>query len=126
MSPGVSPMGPLWHAEGPYTFPSVTILDDARPGMNPDIRPQDDLFGHVNGTWLEETEIPSDRASWGPFVMLADAAEAQVKEIIEDCAAGKVEGEDAAKIGDLYASFMDEDRVRELGSTPIQGLLDSI
>ena len=36
----------------------VSILDDAREGMNPDIRPQDDLFGHVNGAWLETAEIP--------------------------------------------------------------------
>ena len=104
----------------------MTILDDARPGMNPDIRPQDDLFGHVNGTWLAEAEIPSDRAAWGPFVMLADAAEQHVREIIEDCAAGRVEHGDARKIGDLYASFMDEARVNELGSTPIQGLLGAI
>ena len=53
----------------------MSILDDAREGMNPDIRPQDDLFGHVNGRWLDEVEIPSDRSSWGPFVELADAAE---------------------------------------------------
>src|SRR3954447_20074615 len=104
----------------------MTILDDARPGMNLHIRPQDDLFGHVNGTWLDETEIPSDRASWGPFVMLADAAEEHVREIIEDCAAGRVDGGDAHKIGDLYASFMDEDRVNELGSTPIEGTLAAI
>ena len=55
--------------------------------MDPDIRPQDDLFGHVNGRWLDETEIPSDRSSWGPFVQLADVAEEQVREIIEDLAA---------------------------------------
>ena len=60
----------------------MSILDDARPGMNPDIRPQDDLFGHVNGRWLDETEIPSDRSSWGPFVQLADVAESQVRDII--------------------------------------------
>jgi endothelin-converting enzyme/putative endopeptidase len=107
----------------------VTTLDDARPGMNPDIRPQDDLFGHVNGTWLAETEIPSDRAAWGPFVMLADAAEVQVREIIEDCAAGRVssdEPEDVRKIGDLYTSFMDEARANELGSAPIQPVLGAI
>ena len=75
----------------------MTILDDARPGMNPDIRPQDDLFGHVNGTWLAEAEIPSDRAAGGPFVMLADAAEQHVREIIEDCAAGRVDHGDAAQ-----------------------------
>ena len=55
--------------------------------MDPDVRPQDDLFGHVNGRWLDETEIPSDRSSWGPFVQLADAAEEQVHAIIEDLAA---------------------------------------
>ena len=65
----------------------MSILDDAREGMNPDIRPQDDLFGHVNGRWLDEAEIPSDRSSWGPFVQLADAAEEQVRAIIEDLAA---------------------------------------
>ena len=44
----------------------MTILDDAREGMNPDIRIQDDLFGHVNGAWLDTAEIPGDRSSWGP------------------------------------------------------------
>ena len=61
----------------------MSTLDDAREGMNPDIRPQDDLFGHVNGRWLDEVEIPADRSSWGPFVQLADVAEAQVRDIID-------------------------------------------
>src|SRR4051794_38519657 len=94
--------------------------------MNPDIRVQDDLFGHVNGAWLDTAEIPADRSSWGPFVMLADTAEEQVRQIIEDCAAGKVESEEARKIGDLFAAFMDEDRVEELGHTPILPLLEQI
>ena len=64
----------------------MTILDAARDGMNPDIRPQDDLFGHVNGRWLEETEIPSDKSSWGAFIALADAAEQQVRDIITELA----------------------------------------
>ena len=56
--------------------------------MDTDIRPQDDLFGHVNGRWLAETEIPSDRSSWGPFVQLADVCEQQVRDIITDLADG--------------------------------------
>ncbi|RNL75312.1 M13 family metallopeptidase [Nocardioides marmorisolisilvae] len=104
----------------------MTILDDAREGMDLSIRPQDDLFGHVNGTWLAESEIPSDRASWGPFVMLADTCEQQVRDIIEDCSAGKVDGVDAKKIGDLFASFMDADRVEQLGAQPIQAALTSV
>jgi putative endopeptidase len=108
------------------TFQGVTILDDARAGMNSEIRVQDDLFGHVNGTWLETEEIPSDRSSWGPFVMLSDEAEKQVREIIEACASGEITGDDATKIGDLYASFMDEERINALGAQPIQPRLAQI
>jgi putative endopeptidase len=113
----------------------VSILDDAREGMNPDIRPQDDLFGHVNGRWLEEAEIPSDRSSWGPFVQLADTAEEQVRQIIEDLRAvtqGDADGgsatldEDARKIGDLYASFMDEEAIRRVGTTPLRPLIEAV
>ncbi|SDS73581.1 endothelin-converting enzyme [Nocardioides scoriae] len=104
----------------------MTILDDAREGMNPAIRVQDDLFGHVNGTWLETARIPDDRSSWGPFVVLADQAEEHVREIVEACAQGRVEGEEARKIGDLYASFMDEERIEELGHSPIVPLLEQI
>ncbi len=110
----------------------MTILDDAREGMNPDIRVQDDLFGHVNGTWLDTAEIPGDRSSWGPFVMLADAAEEHVREIIEACADGSLAGstaesaDEARKIGDLFASFMAEERVEQLGHTPILPLLQQI
>jgi endothelin-converting enzyme/putative endopeptidase len=101
----------------------VTILDDAKDGMNPRIRPQDDLFGHVNGTWFETAEIPSDRSAWGPFVQLSDQSEERVREIIEDAAAGRISGDNGKKIGDLYASFMDEQRVEELGFDPIRDML---
>jgi putative endopeptidase len=114
----------------------VTILDDARAGMNPDIRPQDDLFGHVNGTWLDTTEIPNDRSSWGPFVQLADVAEEQVHAIIEDLvvstsstdgarSTGQDMSEDA-KIAILYASFMDQDRINAQGIEPIRARLDEV
>lgn len=115
----------------------VSILDDARPGMDHDVRPQDDLFGHVNGTWLTETEIPSDRSSWGPFVALSDAAEEHVRQIITDIAdataAGDPTGADgvedadeARKIGDLYASFMDTDAIAARGLDPVAPLLAAV
>ncbi len=104
----------------------MTILDDARPGMDPAIRPQDDLFGHVNGHWLDTTDIPSDRSSWSAFVVLADQSEARVKAIIEELARSEHEaGSNAQKIGDLYASFMAEDRVEALGADPIRPALDA-
>jgi endothelin-converting enzyme/putative endopeptidase len=105
----------------------VTILDDAREGMNLDIRPQDDLFGHVNGAWWDTVEIPADRSAWGPFATLAETAQEHVRELIEEAAAGSPEpGSNAQKIGDLYASFMDEARAEELGAAPIREALAAV
>ncbi|MEU8484643.1 M13-type metalloendopeptidase [Streptomyces sp. NPDC048641] len=108
----------------------MSILDDARPGMNPEIRPQDDLFGHVNGHWLDTEPIPEDRSSWGPFVQLADTAEEQVKAIIEDLAAGadaaSADTGEARKIAALYASFMDEQAIEALGLAPVRPLIDEV
>jgi putative endopeptidase len=105
----------------------VTILDDARAGMNPDIRPQDDLFRHVNGRWLDTTEIPDDKSGWGNFAVLRDRSEERVKEIIEGLAEGTHEpGSNAQKIGDLYTSFMDEERIEALGAEPVRADLETV
>ena len=104
------------------------MLDDARKGMDPSIRPQDDLFGHVNGRWLDEEEIPSDRSSWGPFVQLAEDAEIHVRQIIEDLAATDRDqlDEDSRKIGDLFTSFMDTDTIDARGTRPVKPLVDAV
>ncbi|HEX4686548.1 MAG TPA: M13-type metalloendopeptidase [Nocardioides sp.] len=109
----------------------MSTLDDAREGMDPSVRPQDDLFGHVNGRWLQTVEIPDDKGSWGPFLQLADAAEQQVREIIEQLAERVASGDegidgDAMRIACLYASFMDESAVEALGIAPIRPLLDAV
>jgi putative endopeptidase len=106
----------------------VTILDDARAGMDPDIRPQDDLFRHMNGRWLETTEIPADRSAWGSFVELAEQSEARVRAIIEGLArtGGHEHGSNAQKIGDLFTSFMDEERIEELGAEPVRADLEAV
>ena len=83
--------------------------------LNPLVRPQDDLFRHYNGKWLDSYQMPEDRSSDGIFRKLHDAAEAQVREIIES---SKGSGE-AQKIGDLYKSFMDTAAIAARGLTPI-------
>ena len=100
------------------TLPSGIPVDELDPG----IRPQDDLFRHVNGRWLERTEIPADRARDGAFRVLAEAAENAVREIVEE-AASAPEGSEERKLGDLYASFMDADRAEQLGPEPIRETL---
>lgn len=90
-------------------------------------RPQDDLFGHVNGRWLDDYEIPADRATDGAFRHLYDRAEEQVRDlIIEASEAGCAPGTDAQRIGDLYASFLDEETVERRGVQPLLDELASI
>ncbi|WP_233213702.1 M13 family metallopeptidase [Mycobacterium hubeiense] len=92
--------------------------------VDPQARPQDDLFGHVNGRWLAEYQIPADRATDGAFRSLFDRAEEQVRDIITEAASpGAATGSDEQRIGDLYASFMDEATVARLG---VQPLLDEL
>ena len=88
--------------------------------IDPSVRPQDDLFRFMNGKWLKESVIPDDRASDGAFYWLYEQAEKQVKQIILDQAASNAAGgTNAQKIGDLYNSFMDEEKIEQLGITPI-------
>ncbi len=84
-------------------------------------RPQDDLFGHVNGRWLADYAIPADRATDGAFRQLFDRAEEQVRDlIVEASGAGAPAGTDAQRIGDLYASFLDEQAVERRGLQPLR------
>jgi putative endopeptidase len=93
--------------------------------LDPHIRAQDDLFRHVNGTWLDNTQIPEDKAIYGSFHMLADASEEAVKLILEEASQNPKPGV-AQQIGDLYASFLDEQRANQLGSEPIKADLNKV
>ncbi|GJO97702.1 zinc metalloprotease [Mycobacterium marinum] len=95
--------------------------------VDPDARPQDDLFGHVNGRWLKEYDIPADRATDGAFRHLFDRAEEQVRElIIEASQQGAATGTDEQRIGDLYASFLDEETVERVGLQPLHDEVTAI
>ena len=91
------------------------------------VRPQDDLYQHVNGAWLKATEIPDDRPLEGTFTALRDGSEIAVRDIIEEAAAkgGAASGIER-KIGDLYNSFMDEAAVEAKGLEPIRQRLAEV
>lgn len=93
--------------------------------LDPAIRPQDDLFRHVNGKWMARTEIPSDKARWGSFAVLAEEAEVAVRDIILDAQTAPA-GTEARKLGDLYASFMNTDAIAAAGITPVTPVLADI
>src|SRR3954471_10309128 len=105
------------------TVPSESGIDLEE--LDPAVRPQDDLFRHVNGKWIDRTEIPSDKARYGSFYVLAEEAEKAVHEIIEDSQKAEP-GTEARKVGDLFASFMDEERIEERGWSAIADDLKAV
>lgn len=96
-----------------------------RDELDPSIRPQDDLYRHVNGRWVARTEIPADKARYGSFMVLAEEAEKAVRAIIEE-AQQAAPGTEERKVGDLFASFMDEERIDALGAEPLAPLLAEV
>ncbi|RFP12699.1 M13 family peptidase [Duganella sp. BJB475] len=96
--------------------------------INAAVRPQDDFFLNLNGKWLAKTAIPADKSSWGSFEKLDDDTKPQLRAIIEAAAAdpNKTPGSDAQRIGDFFASYMDEAKLAEVGLTPLRAELDRV
>jgi putative endopeptidase len=97
----------------------------ASDDLDPQIRPQDDLYRHVNGQWLARTPIPGDKARYGSFMVLAEEAEKAVRDIIIE-AQGAEPGTLERKVGDLFASFMDEESIEALGAAPLTPMLAEV
>ncbi|NRQ41731.1 M13 family metallopeptidase [Rheinheimera sp. YQF-2] len=95
--------------------------------MDTSVAPQQDFFRHVNGKWLDSTEIPADKARWGSFDELRENAEKQVLAIVQQLAAEQhAKGSDEQKIADLYQSFLDEQQAEVLGLNPLRDELAAI
>ena len=91
------------------------------------VRPQDDFYRYVNGGWLTTTEIPADRSNYGAFTLLEEGAERHLHEILEEAArAAASAGSDTQKVGDFYASFMDEATIEARGLAPLREELERI
>jgi putative endopeptidase len=93
--------------------------------LSGEVRPQDDLYRHMNENWMKRTPIPADRAGYGNFDKLREDSEAAIRKIVEE-AAGENESVETQKFRDLYASFMDQERVDALGAEPLNDDLDLV
>src|ERR1700722_18185826 len=87
------------------------------------VRPQDDLYRYLNGKWLDTFQLPPDKGSYESFTYLYDTTLEQLRAIGDRLGAGDVE---ERKLGDLYASFMDEARLEAQGLKPLQAEFASI
>lgn len=94
-------------------------------GRDTSVKPGDDFNEYANGTYLRTTEIPADKSRFGPFDVLYENAQSQLKSIIETSAANPA-NENARKVGALYASFMDEAKIDQLGATPLAADLAAV
>jgi len=118
--------------------PSVPSAAQAKPqfgswgvdltGMDTRVKPGDDFYRYVNGTWDDKAQIPADKKAVGPMSALQDLALDQVKTLLEENAAdaNAAKGGDRQKIGDWYATLMHESKLAEDGIKPIQPDLDRI
>ncbi|WP_298161488.1 M13-type metalloendopeptidase [Brevundimonas sp.] len=95
-------------------------------GMDTSIRPGQDFNRYASGTYLANTPIPADKASYGMFTVLRDRSDANLRTIIDESAANPGASADAARIGSMYSSFLDEAAINALGASPLQADLAEV
>ncbi|APU98680.1 M13 family metallopeptidase [Sphingobacterium siyangense] len=95
--------------------------------MDKSVRPQDDFYNYVSGTWMKTAKIPSDKPTWGSFNKLAEDTDNNSMKILNSLLKDKFpEGSEGKKIQDLYASYMNLQKRNADGIKPIQGNLNKI
>ena len=121
-----SPQEPPKQAAAPATAPAPAPAPTPKSGIDvqyidASVRAQDDFYHHVNGKWLATTEIPADKSKYGTGSIVFDSIQEKLHGLVDDAAAGKVADShaDTRKIGDLYASFLDEATLETLDIKPL-------
>jgi putative endopeptidase len=90
-------------------------------GMDAKLAPGDDFYGYANGGWIQTTDIPADRSSYGNGEILAELTAQRVNELLKAAAAQHSKsGSEAQQVGDFYASFMDEAAIESRGLKVMQ------
>lgn len=95
--------------------------------LDKNIDPCNDFYAYACSKWLAKNPIPADRAAWGRFNELAERGEYIVRDILEKAAADRPgRSESEQKIGDYYASCMDESAIEKAGTKPLEHDFQSI
>ena len=98
-----------------------------KSGMDTSVRPQDDLFLAMNGTWVKNTQIPADKSRWGTFDELRNRTDHEVRDLVEGLqATHPADGSDAQKINDFFRSYVDETAIDKAGLAPIEASLKDV
>ena len=95
--------------------------------MDTSVRPQDDFYNYVNGSWMKTAKIPADKTSWGTYYMLDDITETNCLSILDDLVSKQYpDGSEGQKIQTLYKQYVDWDTRNKQGLSPIEGQLAQI
>ena len=106
-----------------FTALAVGIERDA---MDTSTAPGDDFWTYANGAWAKAHPIPADRSSYGVDAVLTEETKKRTVDLIQAAAQNAKPGSDAQKVGDYYASFMDESGIESKGLTPLQPMFATI
>ena len=106
------------------TTPVAQVVED---GRDPSIKPGDDFYRYANGGWLKASAIPAGKSSFDTRAILTQRTSQRVRDLIQGAAAQHAaRGTISQKVGDYYASFMDEDAIEAKGLTPLAEELNAI
>ncbi len=117
----------LVNAQNKTTMNQSTDQGLDATAMDKSVRPQDDFYNYVNGTWMKTAKIPADKTTWGSFNKLAEDTDNNSMSILNSLLKDKfAEGSEGKKIQDLYATYMDMAKRNADGIKPIQENLKKI
>ncbi|AZI54455.1 M13 family peptidase [Epilithonimonas vandammei] len=95
--------------------------------MDTSVRPQDDFYSYVNGTWMKTAKIPVDKPSWGSFNQLRETTDNNSLLLLDNILKEKFEnGSEGQKIQALYETYMDMNKRNADGLNPIKADLAKI
>jgi putative endopeptidase len=115
------------HAQQPQPEQNSPPIDPKN--MDTSVKPGDDFFHYASGDWIKRTEIPPEYSRWGAFNELIERNNDALHAIAEKATQTQVDPKlapEIQKVGDYYASGMDEQSIEEMRTKPLQGELNRI
>jgi putative endopeptidase len=89
--------------------------------MDNSIKPGDDFYRYANGGWLKANKIPNGQSSYDNRALMAERTNQQVRDLIQNAAfAHAAQSSVVQKVGDYYASFLDQDSIEPKGLSPLE------
>lgn len=105
--------------------PLPPVFDPA--AIDPSVKPCSDFYQYACGAWLNTNPVPPDHTDWWRFSELDEHTRKVLASILDDAAAGKgAHTENRRKLGDFYASCLDEARIETKGLEPFEPELERI